>query len=182
MFVLVGLGNPGSQYEQTRHNVGFMLLDSIAAECGAHFNQNRFHAFTEKVRWQNTDVLLVKPQTFMNLSGQSVAQILSYFKIPEEKLIVVSDDLDQSFGAVRCRFGGGHGGHNGIRDIIDKIPSDKFHRVKIGIGKPVHKNATADWVLHRFSNQELQFLEEDSFPKAKQRIHEIMASYKTKNQ
>lgn len=174
MFVLVGLGNPGSQYDETRHNVGFMLLDDIAAECSSGFTQTRFQAHTLKTRWQGHEVFLVKPHTFMNLSGTSVAQILSYFKIPEKDLIVISDDLDQEFGAVRARFGGGHGGHNGIRDIIDKIPSDKFHRIKIGIGKPEHKAATADWVLHRFDAQELDFLKKDSFPKAKKRILDII--------
>lgn len=174
MFVIVGLGNPGSQYEETRHNVGFMLLDDIASECSSGFTQTRFQAQTLKARWQGHEVFLVKPQTFMNLSGASVSQILSYFKIPEKDLIVISDDLDQEFGAVRARFGGGHGGHNGIRDIIDKIPSDKFHRVKIGIGKPEHKSATADWVLHRFDAQELDFLKKDSFPKAKKRILDII--------
>jgi PTH1 family peptidyl-tRNA hydrolase len=178
MYVIVGLGNPGSQYDETRHNVGFMLLDDIASECGSSFTQNRFQAQVLKTTWHDYEIFLMKPQTFMNLSGGSVAQALSYFKIPEKNLIVVSDDLDQDFGAVRSRIGGGHGGHNGIRNILEKIPSDKFHRVKIGIGKPAHKGATVDWVLHRFKAFELKALYEESFPTAKTRILEILKHQK----
>lgn len=177
MFVIVGLGNPGFQYDHTPHNIGFMLLDEIASECSVTITQNRFSALTVKTTWQNHEVFLVKPQTFMNLSGESVAQVLSYFKIPVENLIVVFDDLDQEFGAVRMRFGGGHGGHNGIRSILGKISSDKFHRVKIGIGKPEHKSATASWVLSKFTNEQMNLLLDESFPKAKQRILDILKNY-----
>jgi PTH1 family peptidyl-tRNA hydrolase len=175
MYVVVGLGNPGKQYENTRHNVGFMLADEIASESKASFAfQSKFNSFVVKTNWQGCDVALVKPQTYMNLSGAPVRQILSYFKVPEEKLIVVFDDLDQSHGAVKMRLGGGHGGHNGVRSILEHTSSDKFYRVKIGIGKPLHKSATASWVLHPFSDQELDVLNKESFPTAKIRILDIM--------
>ena len=174
MFILVGLGNPGHNYENTRHNIGFMLLDQIAAESGVFLSQNRFGALTARAKWQSYDVFLMKPQEYMNLSGSSVQQALSFFKIEEEDLIVIFDDLDQPHGAVKTRLGGGHGGHNGIRDILDKTSSDKFYRVKIGIGKPEHKGATANWVLGKFTSSEMETLEKESFPLAKSRIFETM--------
>ncbi|MES2615852.1 MAG: aminoacyl-tRNA hydrolase [Bdellovibrionota bacterium] len=170
-FVIVGLGNPGKQYEDTRHNIGFMLIDEIAQEASASSAfQSKFNSFLVKTTWHGRDVILAKPQTFMNLSGESVRQILSYFKLTEQNLIVVFDDLDQAHGAVKMRIGGGHGGHNGIRSILEHTSNDKFCRVKIGIGKPLHKSATANWVLHKFSSEEYSLLKNESFPTAKNRI------------
>jgi PTH1 family peptidyl-tRNA hydrolase len=171
--LIVGLGNPGTQYEDTRHNIGFMLLDEIAQEAGSSFVfQSKFNSFVVKTTWQGCDVILAKPQTYMNLSGSAVRLILSYYKLNEENLIVVFDDLDQAHGAVKMRVGGGHGGHNGIRSLLEHTASDKFCRVKIGIGKPTHKTATASWVLNRFSHAEDDVLKNDSFPTAKKRIQE----------
>lgn len=178
-FVIVGLGNPGQQYEDTRHNVGFMLVDEIAQEANASFAfQSKFNAFVVKTTWHGIDIILAKPQTYMNLSGESVRLILSYFKVTEQNLIVVSDDLDQAHGAVKMRIGGGHGGHNGIRSILEHTASDKFCRVKVGIGKPTHKGATANWVLHKFSNDELSSLQKESFLTAKNRILDYMKNSK----
>lgn len=174
MFVVVGLGNPGVQYEQTRHNVGFMLLDEIASECGTSLQNTSFSALSAKTTWNQYSVLLLKPQTFMNLSGRSVAAALAFYKVPIENLICVFDDLDQSFAAVRARTGGGHGGHNGVRDILDKLSSDKFHRVKIGIGKSPFKEDAVNWVLGRFNSSEMNQLHDESFPLAKQRILDVM--------
>lgn len=174
MFIIVGLGNPGHKYENTRHNIGFMLVDQIASESGIFLSQNRFNGLTARVNWQGFDILLVKPQNYMNLSGGSVQQASDFFKVSEENLIVVFDDLDQAPGAVRTRVGGGHGGHNGVRDILAKTSLEKFYRVKIGIGKPEHKSATANWVLSRFTKEELETLENESFPLAKNRIIEYM--------
>jgi PTH1 family peptidyl-tRNA hydrolase len=177
-YVIVGLGNPGKQYEETRHNIGFMLLDEIAQEAKSNFSlQAKFNAMTCKIVWNGVDVILAKPQTFMNLSGESVRQILSYFKIPEKNLIVVFDDLDQAHGSVKMRVGGGHGGHNGIRSILEHTSSDKFCRVKVGIGKPIHKSATSSWVLHRFSTEEDELLKKDSFPTAKSRILDYIRNH-----
>lgn len=174
MFVIVGLGNPGVQYEQTRHNVGFMLLDEIASECGVSLQNTNFSALSAKGTWHQHSVLLLKPQTFMNLSGRSVAAALSFYKVPVQNLICVFDDLDQAFAAVRARTGGGHGGHNGVRDILDKLSSDQFHRVKVGIGKSPFKDNAVNWVLGRFNPSEMTQLYEESFPLAKQRILDIM--------
>ena len=177
MYVIVGLGNPGKQYEETRHNIGFMLIDEIAQEAQVSCAfQSKFNANLSKTKWFNHDVILVKPQTFMNLSGESVRLILAYFKITEQNLIVISDDLDQPHGAVRVRVGGGHGGHNGIRSLLEHMASDKFCRIKIGIGKPLHKSATADWVLHKFSDEEYLQLKKESFVTAKKRILDFIKS------
>lgn len=178
MFVLVGIGNPGAEYQNTRHNAGFLFIDSLADEFKISISQKKFKALIGRGKINGHDVLLVKPQTFVNLSGDSVQQILSYFKIPETNLIVVFDDLDLQHGQVKTRFGGGHGGHNGIRSILECLPSDKFYRVKIGIGKPIHKNATADWVLHSFNDEELNTLTKDVFPIAKERILNMMRTEK----
>lgn len=178
-FIIVGLGNPGKQYDDTRHNIGFMLLDEIAQESNTSFSvQNKLNACVVKTTWQGYDVILAKPQTFMNLSGESVRLLLAYYKISEQNLIVVFDDLDQPPGAVKMRVGGGHGGHNGIRSILEHTATDKFCRVKIGIGKPVHKSATANWVLHKFSLEECTQLKSESFPLAKNRISEFMRNNK----
>lgn len=175
VFIIVGLGNPGKQYENTRHNIGFMLLDEIATQAQAHFSfHNKSNAFLAKTLWQSREVILVKPQTYMNLSGACVGHLLSYFKVPEKNLVVIFDDLDQSHGAVKMRIGGGHGGHNGVRSILEHTPSDKFYRIKIGIGKPIHKSATTSWVLNKFSADELKILETDSFPSALGRLLEIL--------
>ncbi|WGL58985.1 aminoacyl-tRNA hydrolase [Pigmentibacter sp. JX0631] len=174
MFILVGLGNPGYQYEQTRHNIGFLLLDQIAAEAGVFVSQQKFASLTARTSWQGHDVFLMKPQEYMNLSGNSVQQALAFFKVPPQNLIVIFDDLDQSHGAVKTRFGGGHGGHNGIRSILERTGTDQFHRVKVGIGKPEHKSAVSNWVLSKFTADEFALLEKESFPTAKNRIADIM--------
>jgi PTH1 family peptidyl-tRNA hydrolase len=178
VFILVGLGNPGNSYENTRHNVGFMLIDEIAAEAGVSVSQNRFNSLTARATWNGHDVFLMKPMSYMNLSGSCVQQALNFFKAQENQLITIFDDLDQPFGAVKMRVGGGHGGHNGMRDILLKTGFNKFSRVKVGIGKPEHKSATANWVLSKFTNTELQLLETESFPLAKKRVLEAMKSVK----
>lgn len=174
MFVLVGLGNPGPQYDKTRHNAGFMLIDSIAEDASISINQSKFKSVFGRGKYQGHDVILVKPQTYINLSGTAVQQFLNFFKVSEQNLIVMFDDLDLTPGVLKTRVGGGHGGHNGMRSILECLPSDKFFRIKVGIGKPTHKNATADWVLHPFSKQELDVLYNETFPLAKERILHIL--------
>ncbi len=172
--LLVGLGNPGPQYELTRHNLGFMFLDSLAQENSVSFQyQSKFKADIAKISWLGADIILAKPLTYMNLSGESVQAILHYHRIETNQLIVVFDDLDQNHGAVKMRHGGGHGGHNGIRSILQQVAKDDFYRVKIGIGKPLHKTATANWVLQKFSKTELEIIYEDSFLSTRQRIQSI---------
>ena len=174
MHLIVGLGNPGTQYELTRHNVGFMFLDEIADSTGGSFSQTKFNSQVCRVNWKGHDLLLLKPQTFMNLSGGSVLEAVQFYKLTAAQVIVVFDDLDQVSGAVRMRVGGGHGGHNGVRDILARWGQDGFFRLKIGIGKPEHKSATANYVLGKFSSEELENIKNDSFATAKTRLEEIL--------
>jgi len=173
MFLIVGLGNPGREYENTRHNIGFIFVDYFAPEIAAGPEQVRFQGIVQKGRWNSHDVILLKPQTFMNISGASVLECMQFFKIPVENLIVVFDDLDQEFGAVRTRVGGGHGGHNGVRDILARVTSDQFHRIKLGIGRPNHKGAVTSWVLGKLTSSESDTLNA-SFAVASERLLSIL--------
>jgi PTH1 family peptidyl-tRNA hydrolase len=174
MHLLVGLGNPGTQYELTRHNVGFLFLDELADAAGGQFSQTKFNSLVCRISWKGHDLLLLKPQTFMNLSGASVLEAVQFFKLTPAQVTVVFDDLDQAAGAVRMRVGGGHGGHNGIRDILARWGQDGFFRLKVGIGKPEHKSATANYVLGRLSTEELQYLKDKSFAVARERLEDIL--------
>jgi len=147
--LLVGLGNPGGKYEETRHNIGFRFLDLLAKSEGLRFDAApRFHA--ETATWNRNDgrVLLVKPQTFMNNSGESVAAMARYYQVPSDQIIVVYDDLDLPVGKLRLKHGGGHGGHNGLRSINQHLPDSNYARAKIGIGRPAHGDIIP-WVLGR---------------------------------
>jgi len=174
MRLVVGLGNPGTQYELTRHNVGFMFLDELAASANEQFNQSKFSGLTCRIRWKGHDLLLLKPQTFMNLSGGSVLEAVQFYKLSPADVIVVFDDLDQVAGAVRLRAGGGHGGHNGVRDILARWGQDSFFRLKIGIGKPEHKSAVVGHVLGRFDNTELEDLKSKVFKTAEERLLDVL--------
>lgn len=156
MFLIAGLGNPGDKYKNTRHNIGFMVIDKIAKSLSlTKINKSNFQA--EVFKSQN--LLLVKPQTFMNESGQSIIAIADYYNIPNENIIVIHDDLDLEFGAIKFKMDGGHGGHNGLRSIDSHINRD-YIRVRIGIGKPKEKGQVSNWVLSDFSKEEFKELDE----------------------
>lgn len=145
--IIVGLGNPGAEYLRTRHNVGFWFLDALAAEYRAQFRSaRRFHGATARVTIGGEDVLLLKPDTFVNRSGLAVRAALDYFKNAPEEVLVAHDDLDLPPGTVRCKRGGGHGGHNGLRDVIQHIGPD-FARLRFGIGHPHGGPEVIDYVL-----------------------------------
>lgn len=147
MKLLVGLGNPGAKYEETRHNVGFRFLDLLANSERLRFSAApRFHAETSNWEHASGRVILVKPQTFMNHSGESVGALARYYQIAEQDIIVVYDDLDLAPGKLRFKQGGGHGGHNGLRSIHAHLPSPDYQRIRIGIGRPDHKDISG-WVL-----------------------------------
>lgn len=151
-FIVVGLGNPGSDYSHTRHNAGFMALDALAAQCSASVTQKRFQALTGKAELDGARLLLMKPQTFMNLSGSAVAAATAYYKLPPERVIVLCDDISLPLGKIRVRGDGSAGGHNGLKSIISQLSSDKFPRVKIGIGGAEnHDEDLINWVIGRFS-------------------------------
>jgi len=148
-YLIVGLGNPGAQYAQTRHNVGFMALDRLAERYMLQITGKKFKGHFVKGVIRNADVVLLKPQTFMNLSGGSVQPATAFYDIEPEHVIVVHDELDLECGDLRVKKGGGHGGHNGLRDIIQKLGERDFIRVRMGIGRPGRGSVT-DWVLGTF--------------------------------
>jgi PTH1 family peptidyl-tRNA hydrolase len=154
MKIIVGLGNPGRKYERTRHNAGFMAVDELADNLHAGIDQEKFFALIGKARIDSEQVVLVKPQTYMNESGRAVAAAVrgSYADVPD--LLVIHDDLDLPSGSVRVKIGGGHGGHNGLRSIIEHLGSAEFVRVRIGIGRPTPDWNTADYVLSPFPAEE----------------------------
>jgi PTH1 family peptidyl-tRNA hydrolase len=154
MKIIIGLGNPGRKYERTRHNAGFMAVDEIARDLRFSLSQEKYHACIGKCRIGDEEALVVKPQTFMNESGRSVGAVLRYTYAKPADLIVVHDDLDVPLGAVRVKTGGGHGGHNGIRSIIEYIGTPDFIRVRVGVGRPAPGRDAADYVLSPFAAEE----------------------------
>ena len=156
-WLIVFLGNPGPRYDFTRHNAGFMAADAMAREKGLSINKARFRALTASCRIGEESVLLMKPQTFMNLSGQAVSQAAGFYKIPPEHIIVVSDEVSLPVGRLRIRTKGSAGGHNGLKDIIARLGTDAFPRIRIGVGAPPHPDYDmADWVLSGFKGQDAE--------------------------
>ena len=158
--LVVGLGNPGDKYTFTRHNTGFMALDFIAEKCGVRVDRARFKSLCADARIGEHRVLLMKPQTFMNLSGEAVREAADFYKIPPENILVLFDDINFDVGVMRIRRNGSDGGHNGIKSIIYQLNSDAFPRVKIGVGaKPDPDYELADWVLGNIPKGDLPTLQ-----------------------
>ena len=154
-WLIVGLGNPGKEYAHTRHNCGFRALDILAQKLGCRVDKGKFQGLYGQCNWQGRKLLLLKPQTFMNLSGRSVLQLSAYYNIPPQRIIVMFDDISLEPGRLRIRADGSAGGHNGIKSIISELGSQDFPRVKIGVGAKPHPEADlADWVLSGFTPQE----------------------------
>jgi PTH1 family peptidyl-tRNA hydrolase len=160
MHLVVGLGNPGARYARTRHNVGFLVVERLASRAGVPVEKKLFGALVADGSLAGTKVMFAMPQQFMNVSGQAVSSILGFYKIPKESTIVVHDDMDIPFGRLRVRVGGGHGGHNGIRDI-QRLVGPEFVRVRVGVGRPPEKMDPADYVLAAWTPAESRDL--DSF-------------------
>jgi len=159
MFLIVGLGNPGRAYEGTRHNAGFLVIDRLSQDLEAPVEQKKFTALIGRAQIGAAKVMLVKPQTFMNLSGESVRRIFEYYQLEQtEEVIVVHDDLDLPFPALRLKAGGGHGGHKGLLSVIHHLGSPDFLRVRVGIGKPDEKELTERHVLDPFTREEAKLL------------------------
>ncbi|MDO9105045.1 MAG: aminoacyl-tRNA hydrolase [Methylovulum sp.] len=158
--LIVGLGNPGRQYEKTRHNAGFLFLDKLLAETGGSWSTEvKFQGLFAEIGVSGGKVLLLKPETFMNRSGQSVGKVARYYKLLPEEILVVHDELDFDVGVMKLKKGGGHAGHNGLRDIIAHMGSNEFYRLRIGIGRPDPGKSVADYVLSAPSKIESQALE-----------------------
>ena len=159
MKLIVGLGNPGKEYAGTRHNCGFMVIDRLASKLNVDVDQNKFKGLYAKVKYHGEDIILLKPQTYMNLSGESVNAVMNFFKIDKEDLLVIYDDLDMPVGKLRLRKTGSAGGHNGIKNIIAHLNSQDFKRIRVGIDRHKYMNV-ADYVLSRFSNVESEAIEQ----------------------
>lgn len=162
-WLVVGLGNPGNKYQGTRHNAGFMAADALAGKLGINVDRLKFHAMIGDGMCGNQRIILAKPQTFMNLSGQAVDEIMQYYDIPPERLLVMCDDISLEPGRLRIRRKGSHGGQNGMRNIIDMVETSDFCRIKLGIGAKPHPDyALADWVLSHFTAGELKLMEQSA--------------------
>ncbi len=148
--LIVGLGNPGSEYTETRHNAGFWFVEELASANDAQFRaEKKFHGEVAKINIAGRDIWLLKPQTFMNRSGQAIKSLSSFYRMNAENILVAHDELDLEVGDIRLKTGGGHGGHNGLRDTIAQLGTKDFHRLRIGIGHPGNRNQVVDYVLHR---------------------------------
>ncbi len=158
MFVILGIGNPGKKYDGTRHNIGFIAMDYMSAYYGIKINKIKHKALIGEGTIGGEKVILVKPQTYVNLSGESLREILAYYKIPVENVIVIHDDVSLDCGKLRIRKKGSDGGHNGLKSIIYQLKSDEFARIKIGVGAPPAGYDMADWVLGHFSKEETSHL------------------------
>ena len=154
-WLVVFLGNPGLRYEGTRHNAGFMTADALARKKNISINRARFRALTATCPVGNETVMLMKPQTYMNLSGEAVGQAARFYKIPADHVLVVSDDITLPIGALRIRTKGSAGGHNGLKNIISVLGTEEFPRIRLGVGTPPHPDYdTVDWVLSVFRDQD----------------------------
>ncbi len=159
MYIIAGLGNPGRNYVGTRHNIGFDAVDAIASKNNIRFNKNKFKANFGEGIIGGEKVILVKPQTFMNLSGESIRPLRDFYKVPDENIIIIYDDISLPLGKLRLRGKGSAGGHNGMKSIIYQLGTDVFPRLKIGVGAPTHEDYDlADFVLGKFSKDEVEIL------------------------
>lgn len=173
MYIIVGLGNPGKDYDNTRHNIGFQVIDYLADQNGIAVTEKKHKALVGKGMIGSEKVILAKPQTYMNLSGESVRELVDYFKIDwEEELIVISDDISLDVGGIRIRKKGSAGGHNGLKNIIQHLGGDGFSRIKMGVGEKPKGYDLADYVLGHFSGEEKNVMA-DSIKKAAEAIQTI---------
>ena len=160
-WLVVGLGNPGPKYEWTRHNMGFLVIDELAEREKIPVQKLKYRALTNTALIGGRSVLLMKPTTYMNLSGESVGEAARFYKIPPERVLVISDDVALPQGKLRVRRSGSAGGHNGLKNIISHLGSDQFPRIKVGVGgKPHPDHDMADWVLCKFTGQDRKVMEE----------------------
>lgn len=159
--LIVGLGNPGPEYDRTRHNAGFWFVDALARHKGVILrHENKFHGETGQLRLDGDECRLLKPLTYMNRSGQSVSALARFYRIPPEAILVIHDELDLPAGTARLKQGGGHGGHNGLRDITSALGGNGFLRLRLGIGHPGHRDQVVDYVLKKPSKEDERLIED----------------------
>lgn len=171
--LVVGLGNPGSEYERTRHNAGFLVVDLLGENLRANYWKDEAGSRVAVVRFGDDDLVLAKPQSFMNVSGGPVRKLSEAYDVSPDRIIVVHDDIDLAPGRVLCKRGGGHGGHNGLRSVHEKLGTDGYLRVRVGVGRPHGRMDAADWVLQPLRGEALEELE-DSVPAAAQAVLAIL--------
>ena len=160
-WLLVCLGNPGKEYENTRHNIGFLTADVLEKREGVRFNRLRYRALTGEITVAGQRVLVLKPQTYMNLSGEAVKLAGGFYKIPPDHVLVISDDVALPLGKLRIRAGGSAGGHNGLKNIIAHLGTDQFPRIRVGVGAPAHPDqGMVDWVIGRFTPAERKIVDQ----------------------
>ncbi len=157
-FLIVGLGNPGREYRNNRHNIGFMVLDQLAGKLDTSFSKMKMNALMTAVRYKGQRIILLKPQTFMNLSGKAAASFIRFYKLPLENLLVVYDDVDLPFQTLRMRPNGGDAGQKGVRSIIKELGTKDFPRLRVGINRPPGRMSVSSYVLLNFSDQEVETL------------------------
>ena len=159
MYIIAGLGNPGKEYERTRHNTGFIAIDKLAKKHGIIMNQEKHKAVIGKGLINGEKVILIKPQTFMNLSGESIFEVMNFYKESLENFIVIFDDIDLPLGTIRIKDKGSAGTHNGVKSLVKELGSEHFKRIKVGVGKPERKEDLVNYVLGRFSDIEFKEIE-----------------------
>lgn len=173
IWLVAGLGNPGSKYENNRHNVGFMLVDQLSEKFNISLNKKKFNGVYGKGKFNGADILLLKPFSFMNLSGNPIRELSQYFNVDISGIIIVHDDLDLPVGKIRIRKKGGAGGHNGIKSAIENLGTNEIGRVKIGIDRPEHREQVVSYVLKDFTKDESKIIE-NGIEKAAEAIESII--------
>jgi len=160
MKLIVGLGNPGTKYQNTRHNIGFMITDILSNELYKNISNSKFKAKYVKASYNDQELIILQPQTYMNLSGESVLATANFFKIKIEDILVIHDELDIEFGKFKFKNGGGFAGHRGLKSIGALMGKNSFHRIRVGIGRPSNRQPVSDYVLNEFTNEEKAELED----------------------
>ena len=173
MYLIIGLGNPEEEYSKTRHNMGFNTINKLSQQYDIKINKNKFDALCGEGIIEKEKVILVKPQTYMNLSGKSIIQFVNFYKISMENVIVIYDDIDVEKGQIKIRKKGGAGSHNGMKSVVEELKTGDFTRIRVGIGKPIHKDDMINYVIGAIPEEEIELLEGGT-TKAKEAIVEIL--------
>lgn len=173
MYLIVGLGNPGKEYENTRHNMGFKVLNKLSEKYNIPITKSKFNGKYGAGTIENEKVILLEPQTYMNLSGESIKPMLDFYKVAPSNLLVIYDDIDVEPGKIKIRMKGGPGSHNGMKSVVNEVGTEEFPRVRVGIGQPIIKLAMIDYVIGYVPEEELKILN-DGIEKAEEAVEEIL--------